>query len=196
MRGAGLEDGGLHAARRFSARVFDAGGSLTPDVIASLRAEFDRHGALHVTHTGLRCEHEGALPDAVLSALGFGVDEAFPWGGMSSGRTTRRALSPALRATDDYPPDRWLLPHNEVLYQRTMPARLLFFSAYTADPQRGGRTFVHCAAGFEGWLRARGPDGCALIESLRTHGFLIEMGFIDARPTLFDETQKIGRAHV
>ncbi len=159
---------------RFSARTFDAKGTLDADVV---RREFERHGALHVRHTGL----PGELPEDVLRDLGFGADEAFPWGGLSSGRTTRAALSRDLRATDAYPAHLWLLPHNEVLYQRTMPARLLFFSASGGDVARGGRTFVHAAEHLEAWLRAQGGRGDALLESLRRHGLRIEMGFLDER---------------
>jgi hypothetical protein len=166
---------------RFAARTFDAGGSLSGASLSAAREQFARHGVLHLRNTGLRVASEGALPDEVLDALGFGERDAFPWGGMSSGRTTRRALSRALRATDDYPAGRWLLPHNEVLYQRTMPARLLFFSAAAGDPTRGGRTFVHEAARLEAWLRGCGPAGEALLGSLRAHGLLIEMGFLDER---------------
>lgn len=122
----------------FSARIFDAEGTLDGARFRAIREQFSRHGALHVRNTGLRCEHGGALPDEVLRALGFGGEDAFPWGGMSSGRTVRRALSRELRATDDYPPHLWLLPHNEVLYQRTLPARLLFFSATACPPEQGG----------------------------------------------------------
>lgn len=164
-----------HAAR-FTTRTFDAGGSLDAATLDAIRRELDRHGALHVRDTGLG----GAqLPDDVLAGLQFGGEHAFPWGGLSSGRTTRRWVSRELRATDDYPRHLWLLPHNEVLYQRRMPARLVFFSAHAVDPRTGGRTFVHSAARFEAWLRARGDEGEALLRSLRTHGYLIEMGFLD-----------------
>ena len=165
-------------SRRFSARTFDAGGALDERTLAAVRREFDRAGALHVQRTGLGGE---ALPDEVLGALGFVGDEAFPWGGLSSGRTTRRWISRELRATDDYPAHLWLLPHNEVLYQRRMPARLLFFSSEAGDEARGGRTFVHSSERLEAWLRARGPEGERLLESLRSQGFLIEMGFLDER---------------
>jgi hypothetical protein len=72
-----------------------------------------------------------------------------------------------------------LLPHNEVLYQRTLPARLLFFSATACPPEQGGRTFVHDARRMESWIRAQGPRGLALLGELRRHGLLIEMGFLD-----------------
>lgn len=100
---------------------------------------------------------------------------------MHSGRTTRKALSRELRATDEYPAHLWLLPHNEVLYQRHMPASLLFFSASACPTAQGGRTFVHEADGMERWLRSRGPRGEALLDALREHGMLIEMGFVDER---------------
>lgn len=164
---------------RFSARTFDAGGALDAETIAVIRREFATHGALVIQHTGIRVDAGGALPTSILDALGFGRDDAFPWGGQSSGRTTRRALSPELRATDDYPPHLWLLPHNEVLYQRSVPARLLFFSARAVDPDNGGRTFVHSAAMLERHLVHHG--GATFLEGLRRHGLRIEMGFIDER---------------
>ena len=161
------------------ARTFDARGALDADACSAIRAALSRHGAVHVQNTGLRLAQTAALPAGVLERLGFGVEEQFAWGGFSCGRTTRRALSRALRATDDYPADRWLLPHNEILYQRQMPSRLLFFSAQSPDPLRGGRTFVHSARLLEQHIRRCGPVGEALLESLSAHGFLIEMGFLD-----------------
>lgn len=161
---------------RFTARTFDADGVLDGPTLDAIWGEFERYGALHVRRTGLGGK---SLPDEVLGALRFGGDDAFPWGGLHSGRTVRRRVSRELRATDDYPRHLWLLPHNEVLYQRRMPGRVMFFSSEAAGAERGGRTFVHSAAALEAWLRARGDEGVALLESLRAHGFLIEMGFLD-----------------
>lgn len=164
-----------------SARVFDAEGSLGPAQLAAIRATFERHGAVHVRRTGLeRCGADGP-PSTVLEALGFGAADSFPWGGLVSGRTMRRALSRELRATDEYPSHLWLLPHNEVLYQRFLPARLLFFGADTRAVTSGGRTFVHCAERLEAHVRRTGPVGESLLSSLREHGLLIEMGFLDER---------------
>lgn len=132
-----------------------------------IRREFERHGAVHVKQTGLR-----ELNAASLASLGFGDDVAFPWGGMHSGRTARRALTRELRATDAYPSHLWLLPHNEVLYQHELPQRLLFFSPTACV----GRTFVHSAARLTELVRERAP---VLFDAFRTHGFLIEMGFLD-----------------
>lgn len=134
-----------------------------------IRREFERHGAVHVKSTGLR-----ELSAADLKKLGFGDDAAFPWGGMHSGRTARRALTKELRATDAYPPHLWLLPHNEVLYQHELPSRLLFFSATPCI----GRTFVHSAARLQEIVQRRAPQ---LIDALKEHGFLIEMGFLDEK---------------
>jgi hypothetical protein len=166
-------------SQRFSMRTFDARGRLSDDTLAVISAQFARHGALLVRRTGLSLSDPGQLPVPLLTALGFGPDEEFAWGGMSSGRTTRRALSRHLRATDDYPPQHWLLPHNEILYQRQLPARLLLCSATTVDPAHGGRTFVHSAALVEDHIRAAGAPGEALLAELDAHGFLIEMGFLD-----------------
>lgn len=151
----------LDTSPEFSARTLDG---LDFDLI---RREFERHGAVHVKNTGLR-----ALSADSLRALGFGEDVAFPWGGMHSGRTARRALTRELRATDAYPPHLWLLPHNEVLYQHELPQRLLFFSPTACV----GRTFVHSAARLQMLVRERAP---ALLDALKEHGFLIEMGFLD-----------------
>lgn len=163
--------------QRFSIRVFDAGGALDDATVALIEREFTRHGALHVRNTGITTDEAGGLPEATLRALRFGGADAFPWGGMSSGRTTRKALSRELRATDEYPAHLWLLPHNEVLYQRSLPARLLFFSAKRLTDDAGGRTFVHSAKLFEQTLRDLGGEG--LLDGLRRHGLLIEMGFVD-----------------
>ncbi len=134
-----------------------------------IHREFERHGALHVKRTGLK-----SLEADTLDELGFGERDAFAWGGRNCGRTTRRALTRELRATDAYPAHLWLLPHNEVLYQRELPARLLFFASSACV----GRTFVHSAERFRERIEKRAP---ALVESLREHGMRIEMGFIDER---------------
>ncbi|MBL8920865.1 MAG: TauD/TfdA family dioxygenase [Myxococcaceae bacterium] len=167
----------VRRSQRFSARVFDAGGRLDDATAAAVWREFSRHGAVHVQNTGVTADDAGALPEPILRALHFGGEAAFPWGGMSSGRTTRRQLSRELRATDQYPAHLWLLPHNEVLYQRSMPARLLFFSAGRLAEAEGGRTFVHSAKLLEQTLRELG--GGALLDELRRCGLLIEMGFVD-----------------
>ncbi|MFT5686275.1 MAG: hypothetical protein ACI8RZ_007231, partial [Myxococcota bacterium] len=168
-------------ADRVSMRTFDARGRLTPNHHAVIRRQLERYGALLVRRTGLRLDDPGELSVGLLDALGFGADQEFAWGGLTSGRTTRRALSRHVRATDDYPPDHWLLPHNEILYQRQLPARLLMCSATTVDPAHGGRTFVHSAALVEDHIRSAGAPGEALLFDLAEHGFLIEMGFLDGR---------------
>ncbi|MDG1481292.1 MAG: TauD/TfdA family dioxygenase [Myxococcota bacterium] len=169
-----------HIAEQVSMRTFDARGDLTPACCPVIRAQLDRYGALLIRRTGLTLPDSGALSAGLLDALGFGSDQAFAWGGLSSGRTIRRALSRHLRATDDYPPEHWLLPHNEILYQRQMPARLLLCSAQAVNPAHGGRTFVHSAALVADHIRAAGPLGARLLADLAAHGFLIEMGFLDA----------------
>lgn len=164
---------------RLSARAFDCGGAIDEAVAAAIREQFTRYGAVHVRQTGLRCDDAGALAPSVLARLGFGPEHTFSWGGMASGRTTRKALSRELRATDEYPAHLWLLPHNEVLYQRSMPSRLLFFSARACDAQQGGRTFAHSAREFERYLLRVGAAGRALVARLREQGQLIETGFLD-----------------
>jgi ribulose bisphosphate carboxylase small subunit len=166
---------------RFAARTFDAEGLLDDRAAESILRELSAHGAVHVRNTGITVASPSELDPAVLARLRFGPEHCFAWGGMNSGRTTRKALSRALRATDEYPPHLWLLPHNEVLYQRHLPANLLFFSSDACPPDKGGRTFVHEADGVHRWLLARGEEGRALVRALRTHGMLIEMGFVDER---------------
>lgn len=169
------------------ARTFDASGAFAQpdlpeqDTISAILHALERHGAVHVQNTGLHLAHPGALPPSVLSALGFGEDGAFPWGGLYSGRTSRAPLSRELRATDAYPAHLWLLPHNEILYQRDIPARLLFCAAEDVAPASGGRTFVHSAERLEAWLRAAGAAGVALLAELEAHGQIIEMGFLHER---------------
>jgi hypothetical protein len=165
----------------FSVRTFDAEGALDAKAFEAIRREFDRYGALHLRNTGLACSEPGQLGERILGPLGFGRESSFAWGGMNCGRTTRKALSRELRATDEYPPHLWLLPHNEALYQRHLPASLLFFSASACPLEQGGRTFLHEADGLERWIRSRGPRGEALLRDLREHGMLIEMGFVDER---------------
>ncbi|WNG39399.1 TauD/TfdA family dioxygenase [Archangium violaceum] len=165
----------------FSVRTFNAEGALDARAFEAIRREFARHGVLHIRNTGLSLSEPGQLDVSLLESLGFGQNSSFAWGGMNSGRTTRKALSRELRATDEYPAHLWLLPHNEVLYQRHMPASLLFFSASACPIAQGGRTFVHEADGMERWIRSRGPKGEALLRALREHGMLIEMGFVDER---------------
>lgn len=160
-----------HAPAPIAARTHDARGQLDAEAITH---ELERFGAVHVQNTGLTVRTAGELPLAVLKALGFGGPDTFPWGGMQSGRTQRVRLSRELRATDAYPKHLWLLPHNEVLYQRTVPGRMLFFSATACD----GRTFVHSAKAFRSWLEAR-SEGRALLGELREHGLRVEMGFVD-----------------
>ena len=154
-------------------RVLDLQGTFDAPQI---RGELARFGAVHVRNTGLRLDAAGSLSAATLAALGFGPDELFQWGGTTCGRTEREALSRELRATDKYPKHLWLLPHNEVLYQRTVPQRLLFVSARDCD----GRTFVHSAQRLQAHLSTRG-EGRTLLQELRVHGLRIEMGFIDQR---------------
>lgn len=161
-----------------SCRIFDARGVLDVEMAKQVVSAFEQHGAVHVVNTGIRCSQPSMLSDEVLDWLGFGPAVRFAWGGFNSGRTQRRALGRNFRATDDYPPQLWLLPHNEILYQRTMPRRLLFFSAHDIDVECGGRTLVHCADRLEDYLR-RAPGGRALLQRLDRHGLLIESGFLD-----------------
>lgn len=152
-------------------RILDLSGTFDA---AAIRNEFDRFGSIHVRNTGIQVKTAGDLSPEILESIGFGTDQLFEWGGLNCGRTQRLALSRELRATDNYPKHLWLLPHNEVLYQRRIPQRLLFFSATACD----GRTFTHSAKLLRERLESR-PEGSALVDEFRTHGLRIEMGFID-----------------
>jgi hypothetical protein len=114
-----------------------------------------------------------------LEELGFGESEQFKWGGLTSGRTNLKYISKSMRETDDYPQDLFLLPHNEILYQRFMPERLLFFCSLPTKAGQGGRTFVHSAEKAEASISGCGPEGQALLRKMREYGFTIITGFLD-----------------
>ncbi|MCB1159888.1 MAG: TauD/TfdA family dioxygenase, partial [Leptospiraceae bacterium] len=160
-----------------SMRIFDAKEKLSERTIHWIREEFALHGALHIINTGLNCSHPGELPFEIQAALGFSTEEQFIWGGSNSGRTMRKHWGNGVYATDYYPPELFLLPHNEILYQLRLPTRLLFFSTHPA--KTGGRTFVHSAKGFEEFLLNSGNVGIGLIEKMYQHGFRIDTGFLD-----------------
>ena len=78
---------------------------------------------------------------------------------------------------DHYPSELYLLPNNEVQYQRFGPQEVLFFCQ--SVPEYGGRTFLHSAKDVESGLRAS-EVGARLIEKMDTLGLMIETGFLDA----------------
>lgn len=159
--------------QRFSARVLDVGGELTETRCTEVHAELAFHGALHLTQTGLS---DVPSLDARLASLGFGEFERFDAGGRTSADWQQKWVAPGLRRLDFYPPDLYLLPNNEVQYQRVAPARVLFFCQ--SPPTKGGRTFVHCARQVEHRLR-RTRAGHGLLAKLEERGSCLETGFLD-----------------
>jgi len=159
--------------------VYDAGGELTPAKMDEIRALFAKHGALNVVNTGILAKEQNDVPMNVLEGLGFGEKDQFKWGGLTSGRTNLKYISKCMRETDDYPKHLFLLPHNEILYQRFMPERLLFFCSVTNGHGKGGRTFAHSAKATENYIMRCGDYGRALLEKMRDFGFTIETGFLD-----------------
>ncbi len=164
---------------KFSMRVFDAKGNLDNKNLALIKEEFKQWGALHVINTGLCPSHGGDIPQEVIDATGFGKENQFKWGGHFSGRTQLQYISKNMRETDQYPQELFLLPHNEILYQRFMPESLLFYCVMPASTACGGRTFVHSAKQVEQLIKKSGKDGIALLDKMKKHGFLIITGFLD-----------------
>tara|TARA_R110002124_G_scaffold149220_1_gene315032 strand:+ start:173927 stop:175006 length:1080 start_codon:yes stop_codon:yes gene_type:complete len=162
----------------FPMHIFDAQGQLNEAKLGQIRDQFNKTGALHIINSGLDADPE-KLADHILHGLGFGHDEQFKWGGNVSGRTNLKTVSPAMRDTDDYPKDLFLLPHNEILYQHSMPLRLMFFCEATTQDGHGGRTFVHSAKRVEDYIRNCGPEGEQLLEKMEAGGFTIITGFLD-----------------
>jgi len=163
--------------QNYSMRIFDARGKLNTQKISSILEEFVSHGALHIINTGLQCKHPGEFPIGIRDLLGFEENSQFPWGGVHSGRTSRRELGNGVFSTDYYPSHLFLLPHNEILYQRHMPTRLLFFS--TQSSVIGGRTFVHSSKVLERFLLSTGQNGKNLLKKMHRYGFRIDSGFLD-----------------
>ncbi len=166
-------------AEELPANIFDAEGELTPAKMAAVRLRFADLGALQVVNTGLKAAQQHDVPMPVLEGLGFGEQEQFKWGGLTSGRTNLEYISKCMRETDDYPHHLFLLPHNEILYQRFMPERLLFFCSRPTVEGSGGRTFAHCAKKTEKFIASCGQAGRELLRKMRAYGFTIETGFLD-----------------
>lgn len=164
---------------KFSTRIFDAKGSLTDVRLQNINRQFKEFGALHVINTGITPLSPGCISDEILEALDFGEKDQFQWGGATCGRTQLRYLSKCMRETDQYPSDRMLLPHNEILYQRFMPERLLFFCEQAPEKNKGGKTFVHSAKQVEQFIKQSGKIGITLLDKIKQNGFLIETGFLD-----------------
>ncbi len=121
---------------RFSARTFDANGSLDPQKLAEIRDALAMFGAVHVQNTGI-VDIQGAL-DA-MNELGFSAFEQFHGGGRTSEHHQQKWVERGLRRLDFYPPHLYLLPNNEVQYQRCSPRRVLFYCQKPTPV--GGRAF-------------------------------------------------------
>lgn len=164
---------------KFTMRVFDAKGNLNDTKLALIQQEFNEWGALHIINTGLKPAHGGDIPEEIIEAIGFGEQNQFKWGGQFSGRTQLQYLSKNMRETDHYPHDLFLLPHNEILYQRFMPASLLFYYVTPTTSGCGGRTFVHSAKQVEQLIAESGKEGINFLNKMKKYGFLIITGFLD-----------------
>ena len=153
-------------------RIFDARGKVNAHNVSYILEDFMCHGALHIINTGLQCKRPGEFPLEIRDLLGFEESAQFPWGGTNSGRTSRTELGNGVFSTDYYPSHLFLLPHNEILYQRHMPTRLLFFSTQSAVV--GGRTFVHSSKVLERFLLREGKTGKNLLKKMYQYGFRID----------------------
>ena len=160
-------------AERFSVRTFDAQEQLDAERLASLRATLEQFGAVHVRRTGLRCVDDTLR---AMCELGFAPHEQFSAGGRTSEAWQKKWVEPGLRRMDFYPPELYLLPNNEVQYQRCSPRRVLFYCHRA--PARGGRTFVHRADTLVTRLAETGRVGRALVDKLERFGLVIETGFL------------------
>ncbi len=167
----------IQLQERFSMQVYDASGKdlANPAVMAEIRREFAKWGRLHIINNPYR----EALPETVLEGLGFGAREQFQWGGTNSGRTVRQPLGQGFHTVDKFPSYLPLLAHNEILYQRVLPRRLLFHFRQVSGEGHGGRTFVHSARRVEQILEDSGIVGQQLLVKLRKYGQLIRTGFLD-----------------
>lgn len=174
-----LVDNHLQWQQSLPCNVFDAGGLLSFQKLDAIKEQFEALGALNITNTGIEATAQNDVPMDILEGLGFGEEEQFKWGGLTSGRTNLKYISKLMRETDDYPKHLFLLPHNEILYQRFMPERLLFFCARPTKRGEGGRTFAHCAKRTEAYIAGCGPVGLELLEKMRAGGFTIVTGFLD-----------------
>ena len=152
----------------------DAGGALSPAVLAEGLSVFGTEGAVYLGNTGVTTA--GQL-QPFLAALGFGTEDQFTGGGRTSESWQQKWAAPGLRRLDFYPPHLHLLPNGEIHYQRVFPNRILFYCQQPA--KAGGRTYIHFAAALEQQLAAT-ATGQRLLDNLAAHGLMIETGFLDA----------------
>lgn len=161
-------------AQTFSMRVYNAKGTLTKRETTEIVNEFKKYGALHVVNTGLSSieqfkEH--------IQEMGFNQNEQYTGGGRTSSTWQNKWVTDGVRNMDYYPPDLYLLPNNEIQYQRSFPKRIVFYCHSKADV--GGRTFVHSAKRVYDYILAKGQPGIVLLNKLKMHGLSIETGFLD-----------------
>ncbi|MEO0336718.1 MAG: hypothetical protein AAF202_09995, partial [Pseudomonadota bacterium] len=170
---------------RFSMQVFDlAGRDLNdPQVLAEIKTEFAKYGRLHVVGNS---KYISELPDQVIESLGFAPDVQFAWGGKDSGRTVRTPKGKGFHSVDKYPATQPLLPHQEILYQRILPKRMLFHYRKVSGHGRGGRTLVHSGRNLERILN-QSSVGRGLVEKLKTYGQSIVTGFLDENHSLKEQ---------
>lgn len=163
---------------RFSMQIYDlAGRDLTDPVVqAEINSEYAKYGHLHIINNH---KYTDSLPESVLASLGFAPDEQFQWGGTNSGRTVRTPLGSGFHTVDKFPSQMPLLAHNEILYQRVLPLKMLFHYRQVSGEGYGGRTFVHSAQNMELLVRESGEVGEVLLKKLKKYGQLIRTGFLD-----------------
>ncbi len=108
------------------------------------------------------------------------LKEQFKWGGSNSGRTVRGSLGDGFHTVDKFPPELHLLAHNEILYQRILPKRMMIHYRQVSGEGKGGRTFVHSAENMERLILNEGAEGKSLVGKLKEYRQLIRTGFLDA----------------
>ena len=160
----------MHTEMR-SSLVLDAPQKLSAEICVAIRTQYDRDGYIHIKNTGLK-DIDDILP--FLAMLGFSKDREFRLGGRTSSSWQEKWVAPGLRRMDYYPPHLYLLPNNEVQYQRCSPRDVLFFCV--VPPQQGGRTFLHSAKRIEDYIAQHG--GGDFLSSLHEHGLRITTGFV------------------
>lgn len=168
----------LQWQEEFTMRIFDGKNDLNFYRIDLILKEFQKYGHLLIINTGLNNQNND-LNNLVFDQLGFDQEHRFKWGGQTSGRTVRQFLSNHFRSVDRYPPEMFLLPHNEILYQHNLPRKIMIFCDQpNGNGLQGGRTFIHQAE-LTKQLISRSQIGCQLLERIKEQGFTIITGFVD-----------------
>jgi hypothetical protein len=118
-----------------------------------IKNEFKRHSKIHMINTLCKTPDE---IDNTLTVFGFTKKSMYGYGGVASGRTPRSKVTNKTKGVDKYPKELFLLPHNEILYQRGLPKQLFF--ACINPSIKGGRTFSHSSKLFEHILSKISPE--------------------------------------